>query len=140
VTVRAGYPPEDVSTTPIGRPKWFGTRNARRARRRTRFPAQSGCFCRSGRVGEPSASFGLDSTTGTVAVAGQRRLLDSLADQAALAIERINLMQDIDRARMTAETERLRSALLTSIPRSATPLASDPWLRVQSEILSRDTR
>src|SRR5262249_25339178 len=55
----------------------------------------------------------------------QRRLLDALCDQAALAIERVNLAQDLDRARLTAETDRLRSALLTSISHDLkTPLAS----------------
>src|SRR5262249_1009930 len=55
----------------------------------------------------------------------QRRLFDALADQAALAIERINLAEDVEQARLSAETERLRSALLTSISHDLrTPLAS----------------
>src|SRR4029077_2905237 len=55
----------------------------------------------------------------------QRRLLDALTDLAALAIERVGLAQDVGRARLEAETERLRSALLTSISHDLrTPLAS----------------
>ena len=55
----------------------------------------------------------------------QQRLLDALADQAALAIERVNLVGDVHRARLKAETDRLRSALLTSISHDLrTPLAS----------------
>ena len=55
----------------------------------------------------------------------QRRLYDALADQAALAIERINLAHDVEEARIAAETEKLRSALLTSISHDLrTPLAS----------------
>ena len=55
----------------------------------------------------------------------ERRLLDALLDQTALAIERITLAQDVDRARLTAETDRLRSAMLTSISHDLrTPLAS----------------
>jgi two-component system sensor histidine kinase KdpD len=55
----------------------------------------------------------------------QRRLLEALCDQAALAIERIRLARDVDRARLAAETDRLRSALLTSISHDLrTPLAS----------------
>src|SRR5258708_40003679 len=55
----------------------------------------------------------------------QRRLLDALMDQAALAIERVRLVEDLDRAKRTAETDRLRSALLTSISHDLkTPLAA----------------
>jgi two-component system sensor histidine kinase KdpD len=52
-------------------------------------------------------------------------LLDALADQAAVAIERIALAAGIDEARVTGETERMRSALLTSISHDLkTPLAA----------------
>jgi two-component system sensor histidine kinase KdpD len=69
---------------------------------------------------------GLDSDRpGPLLTPDQRRLFDALSDQAALAIERINLSEDIDRTRIAAETERLRAALLTSISHDLrTPLAS----------------
>ncbi|HEX2891693.1 sensor histidine kinase KdpD [Vineibacter terrae] len=55
----------------------------------------------------------------------QRRLLDALGDQAAVAIERVLLARDIDAARLGAERERLRSAMLTSVSHDLrTPLAS----------------
>ena len=55
----------------------------------------------------------------------ERRLLDALLDQTAVAIERVRLAQEIDDAKVLAETERLRSALLTSISHDlATPLAA----------------
>jgi len=55
----------------------------------------------------------------------ERRLLDALAGQAALAIERAILNQDIEEARVSAEAEKLRSALLSSISHDLrTPLAS----------------
>jgi two-component system sensor histidine kinase KdpD len=45
--------------------------------------------------------------------------------QAALAIERVHLVEDVDRTARTMETERLRSALLTSISHDLkTPLAA----------------
>src|SRR6185295_2313119 len=54
----------------------------------------------------------------------QKRLLDALTDQGALAIERVHLVEDIDRVQRTAETDRLRAALLTSISHDLkTPLA-----------------
>ena len=55
----------------------------------------------------------------------QRRLFHALSDQAALAAERIHLVEDVDRARLAAESDRLRSALLTSISHDLkTPLAA----------------
>jgi len=45
----------------------------------------------------------------------ERRLLDALMDQAAVAIERVRLAKDMDDARVAAEAERLRGALLTSL-------------------------
>jgi two-component system sensor histidine kinase KdpD len=55
----------------------------------------------------------------------QRRLLDALRDQGALAIERVKLVEEMDRVERAAETERLRSALLTSISHDLkTPLAA----------------
>jgi len=61
----------------------------------------------------------------------QRRLLDALMDQSALAIERVRLVEDLDRAKRAAETDRLRSALLTSISHDLkTPLAEAERARV----------
>ena len=46
-------------------------------------------------------------------------------DQGALAIERVLLVEDMDRVKRTVESDRLRSALLTSISHDLkTPLAS----------------
>jgi len=75
----------------------------------------------------------------------QQRLMDALADQAALAIERVNLARDLHLARLQAETDRLRSALLTSISHDLrTPLASilgsATSLRSQDAILDEPTK
>lgn len=57
--------------------------------------------------------------------ADQRRLLDALADQVAVAVERTNLATDVEEARVLSETERLRSALLSSVSHDLrTPLSS----------------
>jgi two-component system sensor histidine kinase KdpD len=54
-----------------------------------------------------------------------RRLLEALLDQAAIAIERVLLGGVLAEARVATETERLRAALLTSISHDLrTPLAS----------------
>jgi two-component system, OmpR family, sensor histidine kinase KdpD len=55
----------------------------------------------------------------------QRHLLEALVDQVAVAIERTNLATDIEEARLLTETERLRSALLSSVSHDLrTPLVS----------------
>jgi two-component system sensor histidine kinase KdpD len=61
---------------------------------------------------------------GSLVTSDQRRLLDALIDQGALAIERVHLVEDIEGVKRSAETDRLRSALLTSISHDLkTPLA-----------------
>ncbi len=55
----------------------------------------------------------------------ERRLLDAVTDLVAISIERIRLAKQIDQNKLLAETEQLRSALLTSISHDLrTPLAS----------------
>jgi two-component system, OmpR family, sensor histidine kinase KdpD len=89
---------------------------------------------------------GIDSDkTGPILTPDERRLLDALIDQAALAIERVHLVEDMESVRRTVETERLRSALLTSISHDLkTPLASvlgaASTLRDVSAKLSRDEK
>ncbi|MFN5016654.1 ATP-binding protein, partial [Bradyrhizobium sp.] len=66
-----------------------------------------------------------DDRTGPLLTPDQRRLLDALVDQGALAIERVLLVEDMDKVKRTMEQDRLRSALLTSISHDLkTPLAS----------------
>src|SRR3981081_1848898 len=48
-----------------------------------------------------------DDKTGPLLTPDQRRLLDALVDQGALAIERVLLVEDMDRVRRTVESERL---------------------------------
>ena len=55
----------------------------------------------------------------------QRRLLEALAGQAAVAIERTRLVREMEQARLLTETERLRDALLSTISHDLrTPLVS----------------
>jgi two-component system sensor histidine kinase KdpD len=69
---------------------------------------------------------GIDSDkAGPLLTPDQRRLLDALIDQAALAIERVHLVDDLDHAKRRVEADRLRAALLTSISHDLkTPLAA----------------
>ncbi|HEV8692868.1 MAG TPA: sensor histidine kinase KdpD [Lysobacter sp.] len=55
----------------------------------------------------------------------QRRLAEAMADDIAQAIVRTRLVADLEDARVTGETERLRSALLSSVSHDLrSPLAS----------------
>ncbi|BBK30932.1 two-component system sensor histidine kinase KdpD [Stella humosa] len=55
----------------------------------------------------------------------ERRLLEALVDQVALAVERTRLVADLGETRFLSETERLRQALLSSVSHDLrTPLVS----------------
>jgi two-component system sensor histidine kinase KdpD len=127
IAVRAGYPPEDtLDEADIAAAKWCWE-NARPAGRGAdTLPGAKRLFLPMRTSRGVVGVIGLDNDqAGPLLTPDQRRLLDALADQSALAIERIGLAQDVDRARLLAETERLRSALLTSISHDLrTPLAS----------------
>ncbi|HYN39799.1 MAG TPA: DUF4118 domain-containing protein [Rhodospirillales bacterium] len=57
--------------------------------------------------------------------AEERQHVAALVDQAAVAVNRLMLHSDIERARVATETERLRSAMLSAISHDLkTPLAS----------------
>jgi two-component system sensor histidine kinase KdpD len=74
----------------------------------------------------PVGVVGIDSDKpGPLLTPDGRRLLDALMDQGALAIERVHLVEDMDSVKRTMETDRLRTALLTSISHDLkTPLAA----------------
>jgi two-component system, OmpR family, sensor histidine kinase KdpD len=125
--VKAGYPPEDaLDGADIAAAKWSWAHNHPAGRGSDTLPGAKRLFLplRTGRgaVGV----IGLDrERPGVLLSPDMRRLLEALMDLAALAIERIHLQNDLDAARLQAESERLRSALLTSISHDlGTPLAS----------------
>ncbi|WP_245986373.1 sensor histidine kinase [Azospirillum thermophilum] len=127
IAVRAGYPPEDMlEEADLAAARWAWDHNHPAGRGADTLPGAKWLFLpmRTGRGAVGVA--GIDGgRSGALLTPDQRRLLDALLDQAASAIERINLAADLDSARLAAETERLRSALLTSISHDLrTPLAS----------------
>ena len=127
ITVKAGYPPEDkLDQADLAAANWAWRTTGPPAAAPIRCPAPSACSCRCAPGAAPSASIGIDSDKpGPLLTPDQRRLLDALVDQGALAIERVQLVEDMDRVRRNVEAERLRSALLTSISHDLkTPLAS----------------
>ncbi|HKB95868.1 MAG TPA: sensor histidine kinase KdpD, partial [Rhizomicrobium sp.] len=125
--VRAGYPPEDtLEEGDLAAAKWAFERGQEAGRGADTLPGARRLFLPMRTARGVVAIIGLDSEQeGALLTPDQRRLLDSLADQTALAIERLHLAEEMDRARVAAETEKLRSALLTSISHDLrTPLAS----------------
>jgi two-component system, OmpR family, sensor histidine kinase KdpD len=127
IAVKAGYPPEDIlDEADLAAAKW-AWQNARVAGRGSdTLPGAKRLFLPM-RTGRGAVGVvGIDSDKpGPLLTPDERRLLDALIDQAALAIERVYLVEDIDRVKRTVETERLRSALLTSISHDLkTPLAA----------------
>ena len=127
IAVRAGYPPEDTLAEPdFAAAKWAWDRGQAAGRGAETLPGVRWLFLPMRTGGGLVGVVGLNNDQpGALLTPDRRRLLDALVDQAALAIERINLARDIDQARLASETERLRSALLTSISHDLrTPLAS----------------
>ncbi|MCJ2126075.1 sensor histidine kinase [Methylobacterium sp. J-077] len=127
VTVRAGYPPEDMlDEADLAAAQWAFDNDRPAGRGADTLPGAKRLFMpmRTGRG--TLGVIGLDADgTGPILTPEDRRLLDALADMGALAIERVRLVEDLDKAERAAETDRLRQALLTSISHDLrTPLAS----------------
>lgn len=127
LTVKSGYPPEDqLDQADLAAANWAWSNDRSAGRGSDTLPGAKRLFrpMRTGR--RPIGVIGIDNDrNGPLLTPDQRRLLDALVDQGALAIERVLLVEDMDRVKRTVESERLRSALLTSISHDLkTPLAS----------------
>jgi two-component system sensor histidine kinase KdpD len=125
--VRAGFPPEDeLDEQDLAAAAWCWGHGQPAGRNADTLPGAKRLFLPM-RTGE-----------GLVGVAGlqrrddralftpdERRLLDALLDQTALAIERSKLVERVDQAQVRAEADKLRVAMLTSLSHDLrTPLAS----------------
>ena len=127
ITLKAGYPPEDVlDQADLAAAKWTWEHNRAAGRGSDTLPGAKRLFLpmRTGRGA--IGVVGIDNDKpGPLLTPDQRRLLDALTDQAALAIERVHLVGDLDQAQRRVEADRLRQALLTSISHDLkTPLAA----------------
>jgi two-component system sensor histidine kinase KdpD len=125
--VRAGYPPEDtLGSADLAAAKWTYENDRPAGRGADTLPGAKRLFLpiRTGRGAVGVVGLDCDRP-GPLLTPEQRRLVDALTDQAAVAIERVNLVEDVESAKRAAETDRLRQALLTSISHDLrTPLAS----------------
>ena len=127
IAVRAGYPPEDLlDDADLAAARWAWEHNRAAGRGSDTLPGAKRLFLPM-RTGRGAIGIvGIDSDKpGPLLTPDQRRQLDALIDQGALAIERVLLVEDVDRAKRSMEADRLRSALLTSISHDLkTPLAA----------------
>ena len=125
--VASAYPPEDrLDEADLAAARWTWEHNRPAGRGADTLPGGKRLFLPLRTGSGPVGVIGIDrDAAGLLLTPDGRRLLDALADQAAVAIERISLAKGLDEARVLAETERLRAALLTSISHDLrTPLAS----------------
>lgn len=128
LVVRAGYPPEDeLDAADLAAAEWAFGKGQETGRDSDTLPGARWLFLPLRTERETLGVLGLDRAERGRPILSQdeRRLLIALADQAAIAIERITLAGAVDEARLLAETEKLRAALLTSISHDLrTPLAT----------------
>jgi len=127
IAVKAGYPPEDsLDEADLAAAKWAWENDRSAGRGSDTLPGAKRLFLPMHTGRGAIGVMGIDSDKpGPLLTPDQRRLLDALRDQGALAIERVRLVEEMDRVERAAETERLRSALLTSISHDLkTPLAA----------------
>jgi two-component system, OmpR family, sensor histidine kinase KdpD len=127
LAVKTGYPPEDMlDEADLAAAKWAWQNDRAAGRGSDTLPGAKRLFLpmRTGRGA--IGVVGIDNDKpGPLLTPDQRRLLDALMDQSALAIERVRLVEDMDKVKRTVETDRLRAALLTSISHDLkTPLAA----------------
>jgi two-component system sensor histidine kinase KdpD len=127
LSLASAYPPEDeLADADMAAARWCWEHNHPAGWGSDTLPGGRWLFLPlrtgSGTVGV----IGIDRGTPRPLLApDEHRLLDALADQVAVAIERISLARGLAEARVLAETERLRAALLTSISHDLrTPLAT----------------
>jgi two-component system sensor histidine kinase KdpD len=131
LVVASGYPPEDrLDEADLAAARWSWDHNHPAGRGADTLPGAKRLFLPLRTGSGPVGVIGIDrdapgNTLGPLLSPDERRLFDALADQAAVAIERITLAKGLDEARVSAETERLRAALLTSLSHDLrTPLAA----------------
>jgi two-component system sensor histidine kinase KdpD len=127
IAVKAGYPPDDTLVdADIAAARWAWEHDRPAGRGADTLPGAKRLYLplRTGRTAV--GVVGLDNDRqGPLLSPEQQRLFDALAGQAALAIERVQLVADVDKAKLAVEADKLRSALLRSISHDLkTPLSA----------------
>lgn len=122
----ASHPPTTLTDSEIASATWGWRHNQAVGRGSDTLPGERRLYLplrsAQGAIGVVALLFHQEST---VIDPEQQRLLDALAGQAALAVERAVLVNNLERAQLLSERERLQAILLSAISHDLrTPLAS----------------
>ena len=127
LAIAAGYPPEDqIDEKSTAAAEWAWSHGRPAGRGSATLPTALWLLLPMRTARTPIGVLGVQiSEDADMPGPAQMRLLETLADQAAVAIERTTLVADIEVARVAGERERLRSALLSSLSHDLkTPLVA----------------
>jgi two-component system sensor histidine kinase KdpD len=124
---RAAFPPgTELSEADLAAARWSWDADQPTGRGTDTLPGGRWLFVPIRTSRSAIGVIGIQSTKDPAGLsAAERRLLEAVGNQAAVAVERVTLAADIDQAQLGAERERMRSAMLTSVSHDLrTPLAS----------------
>ncbi len=123
-----GFPAIEESLEPRSRTAalWAYQKNQPAGRDTDTLPAADWMFLPLATQGAPMGAVGLRFLDPARRLDPEtRRLLAAVEDQVAVAVERITVERDLERARLASETEKLRAALLNSVSHDLrTPLVT----------------
>lgn len=125
--IRVGYPPEDeIDAQDYAAATWCWERGKAAGRNAETLPGTKRLFLPMRTAQGAVGVIGLQRTDEkALFTPEERRLLDALIDQTALAIERSELVEQVDQQKVHIEADKLRVAMLTSLSHDLrTPLAS----------------
>jgi two-component system sensor histidine kinase KdpD len=126
LSIIGGYPPEDqLDARDWGAAEWAWDKVEPAGWLSATLPSASWLFLPMKSADKCHGVLGVRFGERQYITTDEHRLLDSLVDQVAIAIERTKLSADIEQSRLLAETESLRAALLSSVSHDLrTPLVS----------------
>ena len=124
--ILGGYPPEDtLDARDRGAAEWAWDHGEPAGWGSATLPAASWLFLPLKTAQGMQGLLGVKFPKAQPVRPEERRLLEALVDQVAIALERTKLASDMEETRVLSETERLRAALLSSVSHDLrTPLVS----------------